>query len=300
MISICPRTLQRRFLKIPAGFRVLSYYSKLYKYIVPMIMFTVMTKFPSVNKKITKNLKIQNWVNNKTAKYIGKGCFANKEGSGRTDYVYKMGRREKFEKELEILPAIVTKNSLEQHRDFLREVEVIISTRNIVPFTEEQLALWFPKLRLVLYGAGSVQGFARPFLNRGVRVVSGRGVSVVEDDLVRALEEKPGRTAILDVSWPELSGKTINSSPCPMYTLRPILPVTPIRRLYAWRIIWLMNSSVSSQERPYCTKYLSPCWRLWRESRDSSVRLFPDRTVKFQFDNQGLIGDFCGGKVSDP
>ena len=32
---------------------------------------------------------------------------------------------------------------------------------------------------------------------------TGRGAQVVEADLVRALEEAPGRTAVLDVTWPE-------------------------------------------------------------------------------------------------
>ena len=102
-----------------------------------------------------------------------KGCFVSKEGSERLEYVYKMGRREKFEKELEVLPGIVTEKNLEQHKAFLRETEVIVATWNIVPFTDAQLSEYFPKLQLVLYGAGSVQGFARPFLSRGIRLVSG-------------------------------------------------------------------------------------------------------------------------------
>lgn len=32
---------------------------------------------------------------------------------------------------------------------------------------------------------------------------TGRGAQVVEEDLVRALREQPGRTALLDVTWPE-------------------------------------------------------------------------------------------------
>ena len=32
---------------------------------------------------------------------------------------------------------------------------------------------------------------------------TGRGAQVVEDDLIRALTEKPERTAVLDVTWPE-------------------------------------------------------------------------------------------------
>jgi phosphoglycerate dehydrogenase-like enzyme len=37
----------------------------------------------------------------------------------------------------------------------------------------------------------------------GVFINTGRGQQLVEDDLVRALTEKPGRTAVLDVTWPE-------------------------------------------------------------------------------------------------
>ena len=102
-----------------------------------------------------------------------KGCFVNKAGSDRLTYVYKMGRREKFEKELEILPGIVTEKNLDEHKAFLRETEVIVTTWNFIPLTDAEISEYFPKLRLVLYGAGSVQGFARPFLNRGIRIVSG-------------------------------------------------------------------------------------------------------------------------------
>jgi phosphoglycerate dehydrogenase-like enzyme len=101
-----------------------------------------------------------------------KGCFVGKEGSDRLNYVYKMGRREKFEQDLEILPGNITEKNLDEHKSFLRETEVIITTWNFIPFTDAQISEYFPKLRLVLYGAGSVQGFARPFLIRGIKVVS--------------------------------------------------------------------------------------------------------------------------------
>jgi phosphoglycerate dehydrogenase-like enzyme len=37
----------------------------------------------------------------------------------------------------------------------------------------------------------------------GVFINTGRGAQVVEEDLVRALTEKPTRTALLDVTFPE-------------------------------------------------------------------------------------------------
>ena len=50
---------------------------------------------------------------------------------------------------------------------------------------------------------------------------TGRGAQVVESDLVRAMQEEPRRTALLDVTWPE---------PCPedspLWTLPNVL-MTP-------------------------------------------------------------------------
>jgi phosphoglycerate dehydrogenase-like enzyme len=112
-----------------------------------------------------------------------KACFVGKDGSDRLDFVYKMGRREKFEAELEVLPGVVTEKNLEQNRDFLRETEVIITTWQMLPLTGEEIDRYFPRLQLVLYGAGSVQYFARPFLERGIKIVSSWGamaISVME------------------------------------------------------------------------------------------------------------------------
>ena len=39
-------------------------------------------------------------------------------------------------------------------------------------FTEDEIKTYLPNLKAIFYGAGSVQSFARPFLNCGVRVFS--------------------------------------------------------------------------------------------------------------------------------
>jgi phosphoglycerate dehydrogenase-like enzyme len=64
-----------------------------------------------------------------------------------------------------------------------RDVEVIFSTWGMPCFTEEEIEECFPNLRCVFYAAGTVQSFARPFLNRGVKVFSAwaaNGVPVAE------------------------------------------------------------------------------------------------------------------------
>ncbi len=52
------------------------------------------------------------------------------------------------------------------------ETEFIFSTWGMAVFTEAEIGRLFPSLKAVFYAAGSVQAFARPFLNKGVRVFS--------------------------------------------------------------------------------------------------------------------------------
>ncbi|MBQ7378624.1 MAG: hydroxyacid dehydrogenase [Clostridia bacterium] len=52
------------------------------------------------------------------------------------------------------------------------DAEIIFSTWGMPTLTEAQIAQHLPHLSCVFYAAGSVQGFARPFLRCGVRVFS--------------------------------------------------------------------------------------------------------------------------------
>lgn len=46
-------------------------------------------------------------------------------------------------------------------------------------FTEEEISVCFPSLECIFYAAGTVQAFARPFLQRGVRIVSAWAANAV-------------------------------------------------------------------------------------------------------------------------
>ncbi len=59
------------------------------------------------------------------------------------------------------------------------DAEYIFSTWGMPAFTEEEIGLCFPKLRCVFYAAGTVQAFARPFLNCGVQVYSAWAANAV-------------------------------------------------------------------------------------------------------------------------
>ena len=60
-----------------------------------------------------------------------------------------------------------------------REVEYIFSTWSMPAFSEEEIRACFPALKAVFYGAGSVQAFAKPFLDCGVQVFSAWAANAV-------------------------------------------------------------------------------------------------------------------------
>ena len=63
------------------------------------------------------------------------------------------------------------------------DAEAVFSTWGMKSYTEEQIKRDFPRLKYVFYGAGTVQSFAKPFLECGVRVFSAwqaNGVPVAE------------------------------------------------------------------------------------------------------------------------
>ena len=59
------------------------------------------------------------------------------------------------------------------------DVDYIFSTWGMSVLTEEEIRAAFPKLQCVFYGAGTVQTFARPFLNCGVKVFSAWAANAV-------------------------------------------------------------------------------------------------------------------------
>ena len=59
------------------------------------------------------------------------------------------------------------------------DTEYIFSTWGMPSFTEDEIKTCLPSLKCVFYAAGSVQAFARPFLNCGVRVFSAWAANAV-------------------------------------------------------------------------------------------------------------------------
>ncbi len=63
--------------------------------------------------------------------------------------------------------------------DKFREVEYVFSTWGMPKLTTEEIKACFPALKAVFYAAGSVQSFARPFLECGVKVFSAWAANAV-------------------------------------------------------------------------------------------------------------------------
>ncbi len=59
------------------------------------------------------------------------------------------------------------------------QVEVLFSTWGMPQFSEQEIREYLPELKCVFYAAGSVQWFARPFLDCGVRVFSAWAANAV-------------------------------------------------------------------------------------------------------------------------
>lgn len=67
---------------------------------------------------------------------------------------------------------IYTKADILKNSAQFQNTEYIFSTWGMPAFTEEEIREYLPSLKAVFYGAGTVQKFARPFLNCGVKIFS--------------------------------------------------------------------------------------------------------------------------------
>lgn len=92
--------------------------------------------------------------------------------------VYGQGRREQVAAETELYPHTVTAQNFDTHAPFLQETTAIFSTWGMPALTAAQIKQ-MPSLEALFYAAGSVQGFARPFLEQEVVVVSAWAANAV-------------------------------------------------------------------------------------------------------------------------
>ncbi len=93
--------------------------------------------------------------------------------------VYKGDTVEALIKEAGIEAVNCKKSDICEHPEKFSDVEFIFSTWGMPTFTVEEIKTCFPSLGAIFYGAGTVKGFAKPFLECGVKVFSAWGANAV-------------------------------------------------------------------------------------------------------------------------
>ncbi len=73
----------------------------------------------------------------------------------------------------------INQKNLKENADFLKDCEIAFSTWGMPKFTKEEIKEYMPKLKAVFYSAGTVQYFARPFLESGIKVFSAFAANAV-------------------------------------------------------------------------------------------------------------------------
>lgn len=73
----------------------------------------------------------------------------------------------------------INQNNLKENADFLKDCEYAFSTWGMPQFTKEEIKEYMPALKAVFYSAGTVQYFARPFLECGIKVFSAFAANAV-------------------------------------------------------------------------------------------------------------------------
>ncbi len=81
--------------------------------------------------------------------------------------------------EAEMTSEVFTKDDVISNPEKFQNTEYIFSTWGMPVFTQDEIKKCFPKLKSVFYGAGTVQTFARPFLENGIKIFSAWGANAV-------------------------------------------------------------------------------------------------------------------------
>ena len=107
-----------------------------------------------------------------------KTIFFN-QNPAKIDEVYPQKVIEELQQLSDIDRTVYSKEDLRTSYKKFADVEYIFSTWDFGPLTEEEIRKYLPSLKAVFYSAGTVQYFAKPFLNCGVKVFSAWAANAV-------------------------------------------------------------------------------------------------------------------------
>ena len=106
-------------------------------------------------------------------------AFINVSAQNELSRVYDDAVYNKLCQTLDLTREVILAENFEEHRERLSKVSYLFATWGMPALTEKQIGEYLPNLKAVFYAAGTVQGFARPFLNRGIKVFSAWAANAV-------------------------------------------------------------------------------------------------------------------------
>ncbi|HHY81912.1 MAG TPA: hydroxyacid dehydrogenase [Clostridiales bacterium] len=107
------------------------------------------------------------------------GIFMTSGGTKAIERAYDRNTRDILSKELHFFEGLFDINQIDARKDDLKNVDCIFSTWGMFTLSHEQIQEYLPRLKAVFYAAGSVQYFARPFLDSSVRIFSAYAANAV-------------------------------------------------------------------------------------------------------------------------
>lgn len=108
-----------------------------------------------------------------------KAIYMTAHGEDAIRQAYGENTRAQLAQMMDWAGGIYSRSELISCRDALQDVEAIFSTWGMLPLSKEEIQEYLPRLRAVFYAAGSVQAFARPFLECGVTITSAFAANAV-------------------------------------------------------------------------------------------------------------------------
>lgn len=113
--------------------------------------------------------------------------------------VYSPKTTEQIAAMTELDPTVYCKDDILASPEKFADTRYVFSTWGMPSFTKDEIARCLPDLECIFYGAGTVQGFARPFLESGVKVFSAwaaNGVPVAEFTVAQIVLANKGYFAV--------------------------------------------------------------------------------------------------------
>lgn len=93
--------------------------------------------------------------------------------------VYPTEITEEISRCYELDPMILHKKNLNKNMESANQAEAIFSTWGMEHFEPDEIKKYFPRLKYIFYAAGSVQHFAKEFLEQGIRVFAANAANAV-------------------------------------------------------------------------------------------------------------------------